>query len=148
MDRQTTLDMNADPSAHRLAARLAGVGHDLATLFELQWQLLTAELQAGGRVIAVCAGLLAVSGAILFAAMPVMLFGLAAWLAEAAAWPVFAALIVVSLAAVLAATVLVWATWRHLRAHRHVVSRSMEELRANLAAIKEAMRDDLRRNQF
>ena len=148
MDRQTTLQMNADTSAHTLAARVVGVGHDLATLFELQLRLFAVELQASGRVIAVWAGLLAVAGATLFAAMPVMLFGLAFWLADATGWPVFAALLAVSLAGVVCAAVLVWVAWRHLRAHRQVLSRSAEELRANLAAIKGVMLHDLKRNQF
>lgn len=118
---------------------VAELGHDAATLVELQTQLLALDLkQAAGRAVAPV--VLAMLGLLLLqAAFPVALVGGGFLLVEAGLAPAWAFLIAAG-TALLTAAVLGLFAWRRLRGSLSSFSRSRFEFARNFRWVKQVLK--------
>lgn len=133
---ETLSDDPEDVSPELLRLDLLTFLVDAAKLGDLQLQLLTVDAKAfwNGAWKAVVA--LAVGTAVLIAAIPVGLLGLAELLHDAMKWPLEYALLAIAGVVVLAAVgLMAWSAWSLFRSLSHLKN-STEELRENLGWIR------------
>jgi uncharacterized membrane protein YqjE len=118
---------------------LAGLGHDVLTLAELQARLLAVDLSEG-RTRAVRAAALLVGGLLLaIGTVPVLLLGLGWLLIRQFQWSEAAAFLTTSGLAACAACALAAFGWKRLQTSLAVLTRSRRELRENIEWLKQAL---------
>jgi len=124
-----------------LAHGVGGVAEDVATLAELQLNLLTAEAQDGARRAAVC-GLLLIAGLVVLAGcVPVALTSVAFWLMQAARLSPAASCACAALAGAVVAAVPVGTAWLLWRTSPLTFALTRKEFARNLKWIKTVLRD-------
>lgn len=125
------------PSDPDLGQSSKGLAHDAIELCELQWALLSADLKSairGGRT----GGLLMlVAGAMLFAAMPVLLLALGAWIETAFELSRAASLLIAGAIAVVGSVIALLAGWRIAARGAAALNRSRSEAQRNVAWLKQ-----------
>lgn len=139
MVSQTTLDReprsaSSDPDLGRSSK---GLAHDAIELCELQWALFSADLKAairGGRTGGV---LVLIAGAMLFAAMPVLLLAAAAWIESAFELSRAASLGIAAAAALVGSVIALLAGWRIAARGAAALNRSRTEAQRNVAWLKQ-----------
>lgn len=137
MVTQTTMNGNSNP---HVGENLAGLAHDVANLAELQIQLLAVDLrdarsQAGPAAVFLGAGAVAALGAV-----PVLLMGLGYLLVEWAEWSAAAALLTVSLIAIVGGLTVLYLGWKRLMSAAGTLQRSKSELVETLHWLKESLK--------
>lgn len=129
-------------SAERGPAGLLTIGMDAVKLADLQIQLLTLDVKEFWGRAKVALGLVVVASILLLAALPVALIALADLLQDLAHLTPTAALFVVSGVAIVLATVgVVWSGYQ-LSGAAAPLKRSTDELRENLAWIRNVLHSD------
>ena len=141
MDHQTTLNghrprHSPQPTIARDAAEIA---RDVATLVELQFQLLAADLRKvrGGTITAMAVWL--VAAGLLVAALPTAVAGCGLFLAQMLAISVAVGLLGAALTAIAVGVILAWAGWRVLRNQLDGLARSREEMARNAQLLKRVL---------
>lgn len=119
---------------------LASLASDVVTLAELQGQLLLFDARESARRTAQPAGLLVGGVVAAFAAVLLLLTGIAFVLDETTALSTGWALLLVAVATLLVAAMLLYFGWKHLQTTFHVFDRSRNEFVENLNALKSALR--------
>ena len=126
---------------------VSGVLHDVLTLGELQFSLLSLDArEAAGRLV-VPVALLGIAGVFSIAALPLFLIALAQLLEHAAGWPAAAATATAAGAGVLVAAILGFVSYLKLKRIAKPFDRSTEELSRNVSWFKEALRRQQRPDQ-
>lgn len=119
---------------------LSGLLHDVVELGELQTRLLMVDLNDASRG-SVTAIVLVVSALVLsLGSVPVLLVGIGWALITFAGWTHTAAFAATGAGGLVLAAVLAWLAWRTLNAAVGKLSRSRDELAANVAWIKDALK--------
>lgn len=130
----------ASPRGHQnKPATLLSIGVDGLKLIDLQLQLLqidAAEFWKRGRKGLVLMGL---AFAALLSALPVLLMGLAELIREAIGLSVEGAFLLVSGATIISAAIVAWLAFRALDRSAAPLKRSGDELRANIAWLREVL---------
>ncbi len=131
--------MSTSPT-RQLGRRAGGVAHDLLTIAELQWQLLLLDLRDLSGTLARRSAVLL--GALILAAssLPLLLAGAGIWIATACGYGAGPGLVGAGLVAGALAALGGWAATR-TSANPPGFARSQEELRANLATLKQLLRE-------
>ena len=144
MDHQVPIVDRAgsDSSPKALAHSLASIVQDVYKIAELQGRLLTVDLRALRQ--GVLSGLVTwvIACGLLVAVLPTALIGTGLWLADVAHLSMAAGLLWVTFGAVLLAIGLFLVGWRQFKRQRVGFQRSTKELRASLAALRQALSSD------
>ena len=142
MSNQTTMNgRSVDPSPVKGVGRnMAGLTHDLLALGELQCQLIAVDLREAKSRSILPAILIVAALLLALGTMPVALLGVGWALVNLGGFSEGAAFLLVSLVSLGLVVGTTWWALSRLRAAFAVLSRSKQELKANLRWIMQALR--------
>ena len=120
------------PFLGELQKELSGMADEAAQLASLRWRLAEIELRESAETTRRFAIWAMVCAVLVLSSLPVFVIALSAWLLPSLAWAWISGLILALLG--LAAG---WFAWRRFRRDFHGLEQSLEELREDLAWVKE-----------
>ncbi len=120
------------PLLGELRKELSGMADEAVQLARLRWRLAEIELRESAETTRRFAIWAIVCAVLVLSSLPVFVVALSAWLLPSLAWAWISGLILLVLG--LAAA---WFAWRRFRREFHGVEQSLEELREDLAWVKE-----------
>ena len=140
-ETQVRPDNGSPKSLPGLAQGVGGVAEDVATLAELQLNLLKTEAQGGARRVAVCGFLLSAGLVVLAGCVPAALTSVAFWLMQAARLSPAAGFAWAALAGAAIAAVPVGTAWLLWRTSPLTFAHTRKEFARNLKWIKTVLRE-------
>lgn len=141
MVSQTTLDEQQDVEspAAGVGRNLAGLGHDLISLAELQWQLTACDIREGMSKGGGAASLMGGAAILAIGTVPVVVTAAGLMIAGHTTLPLYGALLVASAAAILLAGGAAWWGWSRAKTAITTFSRTRQELVENINWIKRTL---------
>jgi len=122
-----------------IGGRVAAFSVDVIELIELQFHMFVADLREGKSRLRMAVVMLVLGPVIAIAALPSLMWGIAAMLIEWAAWPAPVAYLVVGIVTLLLAGGLTWLGVKRLLASMNTITRSRAELMENISWVKSAL---------